>query len=328
MVTSRQVARGVVRTMRAMDRSAKQAERRRVAFQKAVQREAMLDASAQAAREFDEIIEALTGAHRKPPSLVNWTSTASKSEAPVPERTSATEDAARRKAADYQPGWVTRVLKREARARQALEDAVAAARAADDQAHVARKREVEDHNASIRFARRVMALEPDAMVEALEQHSSLDDLPFSVEGLDTLFMDGRVVAVVEGLDLEDIPDQSVSLLKSGKASVKAIPIGRRHELHREAICSAAVRVALEYLAILPLEEIEVVMLADLLDRASGHILAQPVLYLRTTKQALKTVNLERAEAGALVERLGGHFEWTKRDGFRAINPAAFGIELP
>src|SRR3546814_8288740 len=71
----------------------------------------------------------------------------------------------------------------------------------------------------------------------------LGDLPFSVEGLDTLFIDGRVVAVVDGLDLEDMPEESISLLKSGKASVKAIPVGKRHELHRDAICSAAVRVA-------------------------------------------------------------------------------------
>src|SRR3546814_8783265 len=75
----------------------------------------------------------------------------------------------------------------------------------------------------------------------------LGDLPFSVEGLDTLFIDGRVVAVVDGLDLEDMPEESISLLKSGKASVKAIPVGKRHELHRDAICSAAVRVAIEFL---------------------------------------------------------------------------------
>jgi len=28
-----------------------------------------------------------------------------------------------------------------------------------------------------------------------------------------------------------------------------------------------------------------------------------------------------------VERLGAHMDWSKPDGFRAINPAAFGVEL-
>src|SRR3546814_3525358 len=85
----------------------------------------------------------------------------------------------------------------------------------------------------------------------------LGDLPFSVEGLDTLFIDGRVVAVVDGLDLEDMPEESISLLKSGKASVKAIPVGKRHDLHRDAICSAAVRVAIEFMACLTIEAVEV-----------------------------------------------------------------------
>src|SRR3546814_3486905 len=95
----------------------------------------------------------------------------------------------------------------------------------------------EAENLRIAQAQQIVERDPEAMVRALEDHSALGDLPFSVEGLDTLFIDGRVVAVVDGLDLEDMPEESISLLKSGKASVKAIPVGKRHELHRDAICS-------------------------------------------------------------------------------------------
>lgn len=314
--------------MRAMDRNAKQAQRRRLAYQKVVEREATFEAAGRAVRQYEEVIDALVGAHRVSVPQLHWSRTAAQPQSALPERTSAAEEAAKVALENYRASWFTKVLKREEKARQALEEAITVARTKDDKAHLVRVREVEDHNAGIRLAQRVIALDQEALVEAIEEHSSLDDLPFSIEGLDTMFIGGRVVAIVEGLDLEDIPEESVSLLKSGKASIKVIPVGRRHELHREAICSTAVRVALEYLAILPMDEVEVVMLADLLDRASGHIRARPVLYLRASSQALGTVNLERAEAGALVERLGGHFEWTKRDGFRAINPAAFGIELP
>ncbi|WP_031309068.1 hypothetical protein [Sphingobium sp. C100] len=200
-------------------------------------------------------------------------------------------------------------------------------RARDDAEHKRRADAADAENRRIAHAQRLVERNPDAMVKALEEESALGDLPFSVEGLDTLFIDGRVVAVVDGLDLEDMPEESVTLLKSGKASVKALPIGKRYELHRDAICSAAVRVAIEFLAVLPIEEVEVVMLTDILDRGSGHIDAHPVLHLRVTLQALNTLNLARTEASALVERLGGHMEWNKREGFRAINAAAFGIDL-
>ena len=69
------------------------------------------------------------------------------------------------------------------------------------------------------------------------------------------------------------------------------------------------------------------MLTDILDRGSGHIQSLPVLHLRATSQALGSLNLPRTQAIAVAERLGAHMEWSKRDGFRAINPAAFGLEL-
>lgn len=327
MVTSRQVARGVVRSMRAMDRAAKQAERRRVAHQQALHRQALLDASAQAAAEYDAMIDALTGAHRIALTRRDWLTKATAPPVLIPDRRNDAELHAAAELENYSPGWFTRVLKREERARQALTDAIDAARARDDAEHAAAVQAAEAENLRIAQAQRIVERDPEAMVQALEDHSALGDLPFSVEGLDTLFIDGRVVAFVDGLDLEDMPEESISLLKSGKASVKALPVGKRHELHRDAICSAAVRVAIEFLAALPIEEVEVVMLTDILDRGSGHINAQPVLHLRVALQALGTLNLQRAEAAALVDRLGGHLDWTKRDGFRAINAAAFGIDV-
>lgn len=69
------------------------------------------------------------------------------------------------------------------------------------------------------------------------------------------------------------------------------------------------------------------MLTDILDPATGHIAGLPVLHVRVAEQALRAVNLGRTDTCALVERLGGHMSWSRRDGFRAINAGAFGIDL-
>jgi hypothetical protein len=135
----------------------------------------------------------------------------------------------------------------------------------------------------------------------------------------------RKADAADGLDLEDMPDQAVTLLQSGKASIKALPKSRVLELHRLNICSSAVRVALEFLNALPLDAVEVVMQTDVLDRATGHIQAQPVLYVRVTAQAIASVNLALAEADALIDRLGGHYEWKKGEGFRPLNLTPFAI---
>ena len=67
------------------------------------------------------------------------------------------------------------------------------------------------------------------------------------------------------------------------------------------------------------------MQVDLLDRASGHITPQPVLYARITAQALQTVNLQQAEATPLAERLGALFSWTRKEGFRPLDMASLDI---
>lgn len=327
MVTGRQVARGVVRSMRAMDRAAKQAERRRVLQQQSLHRQAMFDLSANAAAEYEAVIEALTGAHRVKLSRHDWHKIATSPPVPAPDRGDDAERRAVANLADYSPGWFTRLLKRDVRARELLAEAVHAAKAQDNADHDRRFNAAERQNHLIAEAQCILDQNPNAMARALDEHSALGSLPYSVEGLDIRFMDGRIIAIVDGLDIEDIPDESITLLKSGKASVKALPTGKRLEIHRDAVCSAAVRVAIEFLAVLPIDEVEVVMLSDILDRGSGHIDASPVLYLRVTQQAINTLNIERADASALVNRLGGHLEWNKRDGLRPINAAAFGIEI-
>jgi hypothetical protein len=328
MVTYRQVGRGIACTMRAMDREAKRSARQRIAYEKAAQRQALLRASSNAAAEYDRMIGALTGSHRITFQRRDWLTTATAPELPPAERTDEHERTAQDRADAYEPGWFVRTFGMEGRRRAALENEIQRARRQDDAEFQARRSSVSVRNAEIDSARRVVAKDHAAIAEALDRHSALGNLPFAVEDIDILFTDDdRVIAMVDGLDLEDMPTQSVSLLQSGKASIKAIPKSKILELHRDNVCSAALRVALEFLQVLSLETVEVVMLTDLLDPATGHIDADPVLYLRVAAQALAPLNLGRTEAHALVERLGGHLDWSRRDGFRRLNLGPFAIPV-
>lgn len=313
-------------SIRAVRREQERAERRRLAYEKAAQKQAALEAASSAADEYDRLIEALTGAHRIALPRRDWHAVASAPPPAEPARNAAQEEAARREQEAYRPGWFARTFGGAKRRRVELTAAVEDAKARDEAAFEARLQEAEARRAEIGFARRLVARDPAAVAEALGRFTRLGDLPFSVEGLDLVFVEGgRIVAMIDGLDLEDLPDQAVTLLQSGKASVKLLSQARLLELHRDAICSAAVRAAAECLAALPVEAIEVVMQADLLDRGSGHIGAEPVLWLRATLQALGMVNLPLTDPAALVERLGGHFDWNRREGFRAISLGAFDV---
>lgn len=281
MVTYRQVGRGMVRTLRAIDREAKRAERSRIAYERAAQKQAMLEAAAAAAAEYDDLITELTGAHRVSFSRRDWRTLATEPLPPAVERTSIQEVAAKAVEAKYRAGWLAKTFGLEKGQRAKLATAVVAARHCDEADYQERQEAAAARAGEIEFAQRLVAGDHAAVAEALERHSDVGGLAFCVEGLDVLFTDdGRVIAMVDGLDLEDMPDTSVSLLQSGRASVKPLTSLRILELHRDNICASAVRVALEFLHVLPVDAVEVVMHTDLLDQGSGHIGSEPVLYLR------------------------------------------------
>lgn len=326
MVTANQVGRGFVRTMRAIDRDAKRAQRARLTYEKAAIKQAMFEAAADASQQYEDLISALTTSHRVQIRRIDWLTTATEPLPTTPARRTTSEDKAKASLAAYQPNWFAKTFGFEKGQRAKLSAAIETGRKSDDQDFASRIVSAEKRATEIGFAQRLVALDHAAIAEAVNERTAVGDLPFCVEGLDLLFTESRrIIAVVDGLDLEDMPEESVTLLQSGKASIKTLTKSRVLELHRENVCSSALRVAIELLQALPVEEVEVVVNSDILDKGSGHIRGKPVLYVRVTAQALTAVNLDRAEASPLVERLGGHLDWSSREGLREVNLAPFNV---
>lgn len=136
----------------------------------------------------------------------------------------------------YRPGWFARTFGFEKRRRLKLAKGVVAARDADEADFLDRKVADQAHTEEIAFAQKVVARQPEALAKALEVNGELENLPFSAEEVEVRFThDGRLIAIVDRLDFDDMPDQSVTLLQSGKASFKPLARTRILELHRDAL---------------------------------------------------------------------------------------------
>lgn len=305
--------------MRAIDREAKRAESRRIAYERAAQRMEALEAAADAVAEYEDMLDQLTGAHRVGFKQLDWAEVAERELLAGPVRTKFLEERAQKALEDYSPGWFARTLGFAKAQRRKLETRVRDAALRDQIEFDLEVERVSAANAEIDFARKMTAHDREAFIDVLSTRTDLGSLPFCVEGVDVVFAaDGRLVIRVDGLDIEDLPTQSVNLLQSGKASIKPLSSARIMELHRDNLCSSALRVGIECLQVLPVDQIEVTMLTDVLDRGTGHIAPQPVLHVKLSAQAIDTLNLARADPAAVVERLGGAMLWSKKDGFKPI----------
>ena len=93
-------------------------------------------------------------------------------------------------------------------------------------------------------------------------------------------------------DKKVIPKQSKSLLKSGKISIKDMPIGKYNELYQDYVCSATLRVGREVFAILPVEEIIITAKGDILNNSTGRIEKQPLLSILLIKETMNKINFD------------------------------------
>lgn len=323
MVTVRQFSRGVSRTMRAIEQETRRARRQQQLHQQALMRQTLLDSSAEAFCAYESLIEHLTRCHQFRFSRRDWAVQAALPEPSIPIISHEREKSAATMEAQYEPNWLDNLFGSAKRKRASLREAIAQARKEDAMAYTAACERFSATLSEITFAKSILSLDATALIEAVRKHTNLDHSP--IESLSIHAVKGRVIALVDALEIEDMPTESVSLLKSGKASYKNLTQRKILELHRDNICSSAIRVAAEFLSALPVDAVEVVIQIDLLDPGTGYIDPQPVLYARITAQALQAINLQMADAAAVADRLGAKFSWHWKNGFRPLNLTEFDL---
>lgn len=306
-----------------MEQDAQRAHRQRVAQEKAAAKQSFLQASAEAAESYERLIKFLTDAHRVEFQRYDWAAIAHTPWPDLPARSNMHERDATIALEGYKPSWFARMFGGASRRRRVLTDRVMQGKAADDAAFTEALKEVEQKKSEITHARAVLERDGEALKMALHEHADFTNI--AIEGLRFTFHDNRVIAAVNAFELPDLPTKSVTRLQSGKASVKPLSAKKIHELHRDNVCSVALRVAIEGLQALPYDAIEVVVETDLLNKATGHIEPKPVLYGRFTAQAVATMDLAHAEPGPAAEHLGAVLDWSPREGLRVIDVSAFDL---
>lgn len=323
--------RGTVRSfgaaMRAAERDARRRERQRLEQERYEAKLESLAAAQDAADSYHELLALLTGSHRVTFKRTDWQAIANRPVPAPPVRSSDAEEAAKAVLASYKPGHFAEFFGIAKHKREKLERAVVHGRAADAADYDAAVENARLEREHIELAQRLVALEPDTVAEVIGEKSQIGSTG-CVEAATLRFTDdGRIIFFVDGLDIEDMPTQSVTLLSSGKASVKPLSAAKVREIHRDNICSTALRVAAEFLEHIPAEQVEVVVETDLLDPATGRIEAQPVLHVRVAAQAMSAMELNRVEPMAAVERLGGQMKWSSRAGFGRVDLNALDIPV-
>lgn len=195
-----------------------------------------------------------------------------------------------------------------------------------DEAHAAALEEwtqaCEDHAALQELARKVLDHATDAYGEVVRAAGCFDELGklLGKQTLSATFGEEQVEVRLTVPERDVVPEKQKSVTKRGKLSTKNMPKTKAMETYQDFVCGAALRVARELLAVLPIRGVLVHVSGSLLNSASGHFEETTILSVYCPREKMESVGWDLVDASDLVESLAHHMKLKRGKGFTAVEP--------
>ncbi len=312
---------GTVRSMSAAMRAAERnAERRRKQYAK----EQMISEASDAVSEWQSGIHELVSLHTDPADEIDWSRELTKPEPSEPQRFTAHEAQAQHRVDVFKPRFWDFLFGGSDKRLANLEEAVLCGRAQDDEdyrAAVERYRtQLADWRADTDLARRLLAGEVSARKEVIEEMQSLSgedligtQISFSISD-DFL----HVRPHVHGDEI--VPKVRRKQTQSGRLSESKMPVGEFNELYQDYVCSAALRVAGDMFALLPLDEVYVTCVANMLNTKTGHQENTPILSVRFVRETFRRLDRRHVDPSDSMRNFIHEMDFKRTRGFSGITP--------
>ena len=319
--------RGTVRAIGAAARAAERDARRR---QRELEREHQhnlkmleLDEASYEVEVYENYIDRITSVHKECAPEVDWQAIRDEPRPVEPLHKKDNESGARRKFETYRPGIFTKIFGSPEKEIAALESDIDSAIKEDAEqnkaATAAYLQELADWELQKELAERVFAKDPDAFSQALQDLGSFSEIEELGSELQfRITDDGVIFCTVKVHSKSIIPEQSKSLLKSGRLSEKNLPKGKFYALYQDYVCGVLLRLANEVFAILPIDHIVVTASDDMLNTRTGHMGEQPIVSAFIPRATLRSLNLDFIDPSDSLENFNHHMNFRKTQGFLPV----------
>ncbi|MGV7930659.1 MAG: hypothetical protein AB2L13_17435 [Spirochaetota bacterium] len=283
-----------------------------------------LQMAAYEVEKFNLIIEQLTTIHHDCTDKIDWNAIKNTNPPSKPVESFDNKYNAEKKLEQFKPNFLQKLFKLEKKIIAELETSIKKAENADrikNQEKLNKyQNELLEHEQMQEIASGILKGDLKSYsnaIEYIEPFEELKDLGCSVK----VNICDKEKAEVELITQSDsaIPKQAKSLLKSGKLSVKEMPIGKFNELYQDYVCSAVLRVGREVFAILPITQIIVTSKTNLLDSSTGRFAEQPVISVLLSRETLNSFNFEAIDPSDCMKNFKHNMGFKKSAGMSVVD---------
>lgn len=312
---------GIIRSANASLRAAnREAER---AHKLRVKQENMADA-AEAVEDWQEYLNKLVSLHINLATPIDWKSLASKSAPKKPTHLKKYQNAAQKALDDFKPSILDKLWGGSEKRFAKLQDGIPVAIAKDTEVH---RRALSNYSkeqckfeTDTSLAKRLVAGEVDAIKEVISNMHTFSSANGLGTSVDFTIKENFLHAKAQLFDTSVVPNFRRKQLASGKLSETKMPISESNELYQDYIASAAFRIAGDMLNILPLEEIYVTCLAEMLDSSTGYQVQTPILSVQFVRSTFKKLNLGMIDPSDALNNFNHTMQFNRTKGFSGIEP--------
>ncbi|MBL4693255.1 MAG: hypothetical protein JKY92_07995 [Magnetovibrio sp.] len=308
---------------RAAEREARRRQRELEKEQKFYDKMEELEQAAYEVECYDNYIDRITSIHTEICISIDWQSIFNEPQPKQPSPENKSEKAARYNFETYSPNFFVKLIGSTEKTKESLKmeinTAIQTDQVSNQKAITVYQENLTQWGTQVELAKGVLANEPTAYKEAIANVEIFSEVKELGSKLNFRFTDESCVfCTIKVHSKSIIPEQSKSLLKSGRLTQKNLAKGKFFELYQDYVCGVVLRVANETFSILPIESITVTASDDILDKKTGHIKEQPIVSAFIPRQTLESLNMDLIDPSDSMENFIHQMNFKKTQGFSAV----------
>lgn len=219
---------------------------------------------------------------------------------------------------EYKPNFLQKWFKRDEKKRAQLTAELEKGKKEDQE-------DFQEWSRMVQTAKKITEGDPDAYLQVIEEMAPLDDLSEFGSGFEFFVEDSETIEVEFEIHGEDvIPQEVLSLTKTGKLSQRKMGKTIFYDLLQEYISSCTIRIARDVFALLPVEKVLIHAYDESLNTATGHEERVLILSVAIDKPTLERLNLDAIDCSDALTNFPYNMEFRKTKGFRIVEK----IKLP
>jgi len=318
---------GALRSMEAAARRAERESRRQhnelLRQQKQLQKMVELERAAFEVQLYENGIDLLRSIHKECGSTWDWRAIYSAPAPTPPVRPHSREQNARQALNNFEPSFWDKLFRRVELKKQGLNLALEQAQDEDAREYLEtltkHQKETSEWEERRDIAGRVLARELQAFKDVIEEIGPFSEISELGSSVGFQFKNTSIIEVTLTINGQHvIPNETKSLLQSGKLSSKKMPQGQFYELYQDYICGCVLRVAREIFALLPFESVIVTAVGDVVNAQTGHLEEKPLLSVAIPRRTLDRLDLNAIDPSESMKNFIHRMEFKKNKGFLVV----------